>query len=139
MFAIAEGPVRITLEKYVGPDAEELSVDPVGFDPPDVINSMVRDEGSVLSVSVGERSLLVSASGGMFTVTAILGEDDFYDRVGVPDAPGRVHFVQGGQAVEVPARHVVDSVAAEAAIVDFISGVAFEVTTGWERQGAYDD
>ena len=94
---------RVSLQRWDGGRSDERDLSRLSrSEVEQTICAMASEWSAVLTIGIGARSLLVGAGGGIYTVTALLGPDDFYDLVGDAGAEGSVFVVQGGQGVEVP-------------------------------------
>ena len=79
--------------------------------------------------------LVVAVDAGHFTVTAFVGEDELYDRVGNQTAVDKVDLVIGGQLIEgVPGRFVLDRDQVQQVLNDFIASRRWVVSNDWVRQ-----
>jgi hypothetical protein len=110
----------------------------------EAIRSMGDQESTTLTIEAergslegGGRALIVGASKGAFTATALLGRDDFYDLVGDPAATGKVLIKLGGQEAPFPRRLLVSVEQAEAAALEFFRAATVDVEGGsWEPQSS---
>jgi hypothetical protein len=108
----------------------------------EAIQSMGDQESTMLTIEaerlVGRgRALIVGASKGAFTATALLSRDDFYDLVGDPAATGTVPLKLGGQEAPFPRRLLVRVEQAEAAALEFFRSATVDVEgRSWEDKQA---
>ena len=105
----------------------------------EILHRVAVETGSTLEVKPahGEYpSLIVAVDAGRFTVTAIVGPDAFYDRLGDPNAVGSVALVIGGQLIdEVPARFVLNLQQVREVTGDYAAADRFTIARDWVRQG----
>jgi hypothetical protein len=84
----------------------------------ETIQAMATERDAILSISDADKetdegleegppALLIGASGGSYTATALLGEDDFFDLIGNPAAIGMVTLMLGGQERPYPKKYLV--------------------------------
>jgi hypothetical protein len=84
-------------------------------------------------------TLILSSAEGTFTVTALLGPDDFfesYDKVGEAAAQGTVRLPVGGQPIDLPACFCLDRSQALAAATQFLARGTVDIGDGWIKQDA---
>lgn len=127
----------LRLERWQGLH-EERELSPATAEVLRVTISNMADEKSVtLSVEAEGRALLVNASRGAFAITALLGQNDFYDRVGDTSASGTLPLLIGGQSTEYPRKYLVSVEQALVAALEFMHTGTVTVDSGkWDRQGS---
>ncbi len=153
---------KLCLEVWQGENHCAQDVDPFSLE--SVILEMASAGSAVLSIVAGQRSLVVSASDGRdpggraaagdgrrhrprrgrdgedhrqrrYAVTALLDEDEFFDLIGDSSLKGTNEFVEGGQLVDHPQRHVVAATDAVEAALKFARSGELTPDREWERQG----
>ncbi len=127
----------LRLERWQG-QREERELSPATAEVLRVtISDMADEKSATLSMEAGGRTLLVNASRGAFAVTALLGEDDFYDLVGDTSATGTLPILVGGQSTEYPRKYLVSVEQALVAALEFMHTGTVTVDGGrWDRQGS---
>jgi hypothetical protein len=99
------------------------------------IHAMEQEESATLEIQSGNRLLIVGVSGGIFYVTALLGNDDFYDLVGDVSVMDKVMLIVGGQETAVPQRYLVQQSQAQEVALEFLQTETVRIDYGWDRQG----
>jgi hypothetical protein len=105
-----------------------------------ILDRLTEHWSTSIQLARDSQRLVLAASSGLFALTAMLGEDDFYDYVGSPDATGWTPFVHGGQPAEHPRRHCVRLEDVRRILLAFIRGQDIDrMDSRWERQGEFQD
>lgn len=127
----------LLLQRWGGGADEERALSPASAEVLTAAMRSMRDDlSAILTIEAASGSLIVSASRGRFTVTALLGEDNTFDLVGDAAATGTVAFVLGGQEIAYPRRYLTGGEAAQAAAREFFHTGTVRLEGGhWERQG----
>src|SRR5262245_6095191 len=127
----------VTIERW-DPEYSQVAVTvPDGSALAELLGELASERSTMVSIECGERLLVVSVSRGVWAVTVRLGLDDFFDLVGDAGAEGTTPFLQGGQLVDYPRRHVVSQEDAHRAAVEFFNTGTIETDHRWEREGQW--
>ncbi|HZY42751.1 MAG TPA: Imm1 family immunity protein [Anaerolineae bacterium] len=101
----------------------------------ELILTLANESSATLSIAVEDHELIIGASMGLYTATALLGADNFLDLVADPSEQGTTSFIMGGQMVDVPRRHCISGEQALIALLEFLENGTVDLTRGkWEKQ-----
>jgi hypothetical protein len=134
--------MRVTLLRWQTGDEREIA--PAT---PEVLGALMEeleDEqfGAELTIEAGDPDagepampmLVVSAARGLFSLNALLGDEEYYSLVGDPEAEGATRFLLGGQEIDHPRRYLVGLDRAVPAVRRFLATRAVAAGEGgWER------
>jgi hypothetical protein len=132
--------VSASLEICRGIDIERRPIDSVSRESlAEAMEWLGSHAGCTLTLVVADKSLVICAVDGAFTVSALLGNDDFFDLVNADAASAAgaatVTAAQACQPADVPVRHLVQREAALRATTEFLqNGTVGSSGREWERQ-----
>ncbi len=100
----------ISIQKWGGPGGdtpEKLFEIQLAEELVKLIYSITADFSTTLSFETDIDKLYINSNQGIFTVTAVVGENEFYDLIGDVKSIGMGVFVLGGQKTEHPKKYFV--------------------------------
>ena len=101
----------------------------------ELASSLAKLDGrntTVLTIAVRGNELLIGGGAGMYTVSAFMNEDTWFELVGDDQATGEVSMVIGGQRAPQPVRYIVDGERALKAARFFSRAGNLDEEESWE-------
>lgn len=125
----------LSITKWDGPDYSEEFVEISSLDEiAQGVMSIRACESATVSIEIGKRTLIIGASEGIYTATALLDEEGFWDKLS-PDAdPGSMQILLGGQTIDMPKKFAISCEQAIAAAEEFCLTGTTDVAKGWRSQ-----
>lgn len=102
----------------------------------ELVSSLAKLDGkntTVLTIAVRGNELLIGGGPGMYTVSAFMNENTWFELVGDGQATGEVSMIIGGQRVPQPVRYLVDGERALKAARFFSRAGNLDEEESWER------
>lgn len=127
---------KAELEKWDGShESYDLSVRDAK-DLEEVIRAISADKSAMLSIETASESakLIINANSGKFALSALLGQDDFYDLIGDANATGKAPFMIAGEFINFPLKFVVTADQALAAAVEFFNNNTLDISKNYRKQ-----
>ena len=127
--------IDLELEEWRGDDyTRQFPQVDSASDLDELIQRIGSFKSSMLSIKHAEKILIVAASSNVYTVTAILDSDNILDIITENCADGVIHFLEGGQSIDLPRCNAVSFKDVVLAVREFLTSCSLSSHVVWKKQ-----